>query len=234
MSLFHEVPFHTPNVSVEQPFNMRLARPVQDVPGENALDALYENAARVLKENGFTSSDTTLRYPNEYEVTVISKGSINRAITQTPYQLLAHARPQVVRDILLEELPGSAKRPIPAVMARIGIYDSKEYEVGAYHNLEQTISKQAHYLAVFLNIIAQNMKDNVGIERRTGYDTLRSLSDLDQLFAPKLGKLKPAAFHFAAFHDPKHLPTEQIIESLMPQGLLPVILGAVEAGPFKD
>lgn len=234
MSLFHEVPFHTPNASVEQPFNMRLARPVQDVPGENVLDALYENAARVLKENGFTSSDTTLRYPNEYEVTVISKGSINRAITQTPYQLLAHARPQVVRDILLEELPGSAKRPIPAVMARIGIYDSKEYEVGAYHNLEQTISKQAHYLAVFLNIIAQNMKDNVGIERRTGYDTLRSLSDLDQLFAPKLGKLKPAAFRFAAFHDPKHLPTEQIIESLMPQSLLRVLLGAVEAGPFKD
>lgn len=225
MSLeFQKIPFYDASETAERPRDLRLFRPVFSANPAESLNTFYENAIDVLSAHGFTPDDVTLQLPNKYEVTIVSKGSINRAVTQTKDEFFANVQTQSIEEVLLGELPGTSKRPIPATLGKISYYGT---ELG-----EKT--KVPRYLAAFLDMDSENVSKYVGLERFAGYEWLKAYSGLDRLFTLKLRSLKPAAFRFAAFHNPGKLPTADVIEALKPSASLRVELGRVVAAGFDE
>lgn len=228
MSSFNQLPFYTTPAGAELLHNMRLYRPVEAIPSSLALQKFDDRTRSEFRKAGYGDGDVTLLPPDEYEVAIISKGSINLAVMNTPSQLLAHAQAQNVRDVLLEALQlrtESAKIPLSARVERIGVYGEEQ---------DEQKQQGTCYLAAFLGSPNRNAGLPIEDERREGYDLLGLLSGMDQVFFEKLKVPKYAAFRFAAIHDTDHLPSQKLIASLMPAGLLRVILREVRAGAFND
>lgn len=222
MSSFNTHPFYTSPEGVKHRHNTRLYRPVESLEGSNALTAFYDHAREVLENEGFDDDDVTLLACDKYEISIVSKGSINLAVNETKDPFFRTVQTKTIQDVLLEGLPGSARRPIPAVIDKVGVYRNEKDESG-----------DRRYVAAFLRILDENMKSYVGVERFGGYDGLRVFSKMDEVFGKKLRKLKPATFRFCVFHDPTYRPTKELMTKLMPTTrLMHVILGEVQAGAF--
>ncbi len=221
---FQKIPFYMPDTGIAQHHDLRLYRPVLSSDGSPALDMFHAHVAETLTAAGFSPDDVTLQLPDRYEVTIVSKGSINRATTLTDDTFFASVHTESIHDVLLDELPGTSKRPIPATLGKISYYGT---ELG-----EKT--KVPRYLAAFLDMDGESIAKYVGLERFAGYEWLKAYSGLDKEFTMKLRTLKPAAFRFAAFHDLKHLPEKALVEKLIPPFPVKVILGRVAAAGFDD
>lgn len=220
---FSTLPFYIPRADRPIVKDLRVYRPVLDAEGESGgLRTFYDHVVSVLGDAGLGENDATLLAPDQFEVSIASRGTIN---TAAKADLLRDMEPSSIGSELLRIIRPAHDVDVP-IEGTIGLIALAK----RYNPNEDRAGRPLH-IAAFLDL-TKGM-GRIGVERFQAYEALGVWSN-NPAVKNKLQLNKDPMFRFVALHGITTATDPRIMRKLLPKQPVSVVLGAPKAAPFGN